>query len=528
MSIWDMRRTYLNIRRLRHIIIVLAKHGFSHVIERMRFSDYLPWVGRLLEKGDKARTDKDLPTRLAEAFEEIGPVYVKLGQILASRPDLVPPEFQVAFAKLHDQVPPLPGEEIIPEVEKALGKPLSAVFASFNPDARGGGSIGQVHEAELLDGTPVMVKVKRIGIEKIIEEDLSLLDAMAEMAQRHIPELAVVRPVMLAKELRRAITHELDYVGEAAYAAKFRESMRYNDRVVVPNMYWNYVSRELLVMQRVEGKPISDVAFLPQAERSDLAQVIAECFMHQYFESGLFHADPHQGNILYRDDGTVGLIDFGQMGRLSENLRRALGRMLMALKEGDYDLLADIYAEVGEFSPDANLQGFRADLVGLVDRNYGMPADRIDFTVLAQESMEVARQNGLYLPRDFVLLVKSLMLVAGVVRDLDPGFRIDKTVTPYVRGLWLNSFSPDRLVKNGWAMGTRLAGVFRRLPDDFRDLMEKARAGRLTIVFHHENLENVTERAGRALDRLSLGIISAAIIIGSAIVLVAGKQAAAE
>ncbi len=526
MNIWDMRRTYINIRRLRQILTVLAGHGFSHFLERMRITEYLPWVGRLIKDVGHVhhKPEMDIPNRLAAAFEELGPVYVKLGQILAVRPDLIPPEFQAAFSRMQDRVPPIPGGEIVPVLEKSLGKPLSGVFREFSPDAVAAGSIGQVHTAELMDGSAVIVKIRRPDIEKTVEEDANLLDALADLVDRHIPELANVRPKMLVGELRRTIHNELDFRGEAAYAAKFRQSLEGNPAMHVPGIFWDFVTSDVLVMERVEGRGLGDAAFLSDTEKRRVAGAVADCFMRQYFETGLFHGDPHPGNLLYRPDGVVSLIDFGQTGHLSEELRRALGRMLMALKDGDTDLMVDLYADIGEFAPDADIQGFRFDLADFVDRHYGMPAEHIDFSVLAQESLGIARRNGLYLPRDFVLLLKSLMLVAGVVRDLDPGFRLDRALIPAVKRLALTMYRPDVIAGRSWKLLGKFTGILRRIPDDFRDIMDKARAGRFTINFHHDNLQSVADRTGRAMDRLTLGIIAAAVIIGSSIVLSAGQS----
>lgn len=521
-----MRRTYINIRRLRQMLTVLAGHGFSHFLERMRITEYLPWVGRLIKDVGHAhhRPEMDIPNRLAAAFEELGPVYVKLGQILAARPDLIPPEFQIAFSRMRDRVPPVPGGEIIPILEKSLGRPLNAVFRDFSPVAVAAGSIGQVHRAELMDGAAVIVKIRRPGIGKTIEDDANLLDALADLVDKHIPELANIRPKMLVGELRRTLRNELDFAGEAACAAKFHQSLKDNPAVHVPEIFWEFVTRDVLVMERVEGRGLGDAGFLSGAEKRRVAGVVADCFMRQYFETGLFHGDPHPGNLLYRPDGVVSLIDFGQTGHLSEELRRALGRMLMALKEGDTDCIVDLYADAGEFAPDANIQGFRFDLADFVDRNYGMPVERIDLSLLARESLDIARRNGLYLPRDFVLLLKSLILVAGVVRDLDPDFRLDAAVAPAVRRLALKLYRPDAMAARGWKTFGRFAGLLRKMPDDLRDLVDKARAGRFTINFHHDNLNSVAERAGRAMDRLTLGIITASIIIGSSIVLSAGQS----
>lgn len=520
-----MRRTYLNIRRLRQILTVLAKHGFSAFLERMHFSDYLPWVGKLVKKHAPANVvEMTIPFRLAAAFEELGPVYVKLGQILASRPDLVPPEFQIAFATLQDKVPPLPGNEIIPVAEKSFGKPLGQVFRSFDPVALAAGSIGQVHTATLTDGTPVIVKIKRPDIEPRINDDANLLDAFADLMERYIPELKVIRPKMLMGELRRTIFNELDYVGEAAYATKFRKALANTKSITIPKIYWDYVASDVLVMERIKGKGLGDITFVPQKEKRRIAGVVADCFMKQYFETGLFHGDPHPGNLLYQPDGGIAIIDFGQAGNLTEELRMTLGRMLIALKDGDTDRMVDLYADIGEFSPEANIQGFRFDLANFVNRNYGMPAEKIDLSAMAQESLTIARRNGLYLPRDFVLLLKSLMQIASVIRELDPGFRLDRAIVPAVKRLAAKMYRPDAVAHRGLKVASRFSALARRLPDDIRDLLEKARDGRFTINFHHDNLNGVAERACRAVDRLTLGIIAAAVIIGSSIVLSAGQS----
>lgn len=528
MNIRDMRRTYVNIRRLRQILTVLAGHGFAHFLERMRIAEYLPWVGRLIKdaRNGSGQPEADLPGRLAAAFEELGPVYVKLGQILAARPDLIPPEFQAAFGRLRDRVPPVPGAEIIPVIEKSLGKPLDAVFKTFDPDAIAAGSIGQVHKARLMDGTAVIVKTRRPDIEKTIGEDANLLDSLAELVDNHIPELANIRPRMLVGELRRTMHNELDFAGEAACAEKFRASLKDNPGVRVPEIFWDFVTRDVLVMEFIEGKNLGGADFLSPSEKRRVAGVVADCFMRQYFETGLFHGDPHPGNLLYCPDGAVALIDFGQTGRLAENLRHTLARMLMALKDGDTNLIVELYADTGEFAPDADIQGFRTDLANFVDRNYGMPADRVDFSLVARESLDTARRNGLYLPREFALLLKSLMLVAAVVRDLDPAFRLDAALAPAVKRLAVQLYRPDAVVRRGWKTFGRFAGFLRRMPDDLRDLVDKAKDGRFTINFHHDNLNGVAERTGRAMDRLTLGIITAAIIIGSSIVLSAGDSGA--
>lgn len=518
-----MYKTYGNIVRLRQILTVLIRHGFSHFLHQIRIFEYAPWLGRFIEpKPGEGELATDLPSRLAHAFQELGPAFIKLGQLLATRPDIVPAPFQRAFAKLQDDVDPLPGEEVTPILEKALGKPVSGVFSVFDGKAAASGSIGQAHFAELLDGSPVVVKIKRPGIDKRIEDDLSLLESLAVLVERHVPELAVIRPAATLGEFRRVMNNELDFVGEASCTAKFRETLGENRPVKVPAVYWDYACREVLVTERLSGTSLAQAGGLSRPERERIAGALVDCFMRQYFETGFFHADPHPGNIFVLPDGGVGLLDFGQVGHLSDDLRHILASILIALREGGVDVMVDLYSEVGEFAPDSDIQGFRSDLAGLLDRNYGVPADRVDFAALMQDALSAARRNGLYLPRDFVLLAKSLVTIAGVVRDLDPAFRLDEAVKPFVRRLVAGMYNPANVLKRAWRVGSKFMGLFRRMPEDARDLMEKAKAGKFTIVFHHENLQGVVERTSRAVDRLTLGIIIASVVISSSIILVSG------
>jgi ubiquinone biosynthesis protein len=518
-----MHRTYGNIKRLRHILSVFIRHGFSHVLHQMRVFDYVPRIGRLIEPSTTAETGDDLPRRLAHAFQELGPTFIKLGQLLATRPDIVPAPFQAAFAKLQDNVIPLPGEKIVPILASALGRSPEEFFSTFDTAATAAGSIGQVHLAVERDGTAVVVKIRRPGIERLIQEDLALLETLGELVERYVSELAVIRPLATVNELRRVMESELDFIGEASRASKFRESLGENPGVVVPRVRWDLVTREVLVTERLSGRPLSQAeADLSPLDRREIAAGLADCFLRQYFVTGFFHADPHPGNIFILPSGEVGLIDFGQVGHLPENLRYTLGQMLLALKTGDIDGMVDLYAEIGEFSSSTSVQSFRYDLGVLIDRNWGVPVNRIDFSVLSQELLTLARRNGVYLRRDFVLIGKSFVTIAGVIRSLDPDFRLDQALAPFVRRLLIGLYHPAGAVKRGWRLASRFMGLIRRVPEDARDLLEKARAGKLTIVFHHENLNGVAERAARALDRLTMGIVIAALVIAGSIVFVAG------
>lgn len=527
MALWNLRRTYINLRRLRQIATVFARHGFSHMLYRTRLAEYVPWLGRIRDRQKHEEfigVSQDLAERLRDAFQELGPVFIKLGQLLATRPDLVAPEFIAAFAKLQDNVKPLPGEQAKKILEERLGKPVEQLFQKFDGEAIASGSIGQVHYAVLNDGEAVVVKIKRPGIEAQIQEDMALLNMFADLAEKRIPELRVVKPKMIVEEFTRTMTMELDFISEASYTAKFRESLDKNQRIRSPRVFWEFSSHDTLVIERIRGIPFSRWSEWQNSDVKQVTKELANCFMRQYFVTGFFHADPHPGNIILCSDGYIGLIDFGQVGHLSTDLRRKLGLMLMALSQGDIDFIADLYAEIGIFKNGSNLRNFKSDLNGLIDRNYAIPVEKLDISVICQDILTIARRNDLVLPRDFVLLVKSLVTVSGIVHTLDPEFRIDCVVKPFTKHLTRELTNPLTLVKQTGSFAYRILNMFRRMPDDFRDLVEKARAGKLTVVFHHENLDSAMSRAETAIDRLTLGIILAAIIISSSIVLTSGKS----
>lgn len=525
MSLWNLPKTYGNLRRMRHIASVLARHGFSYVLQRLRLAEMAPWVARIIERfGRRDATGEwaTLPERLTSVLQELGATYVKFGQILATRPDLIPPDFVHAFSKLHDDVDPLPAKEVRPVLEKALGGQLSDFFSSFAETPIAAGSIGQVHSAVLPNGDKVAVKVMRPGVDGEIREDLRLLALLAELAVKHWPEIRFLHPVEIVDEFARSMEDELDYVCEASHTEKFRRGLDPDGQVTAPMVHWNLTGKNVLVLEFIDGEPFTKSDQWDPGTKRAAAKAVGNCFMRQFFATGFFHADPHPGNIFLRPDGRIGLIDFGQTGHITEDMRRRLSLFLVALDDEDVDLMAELYAEIGVPSEDANLRGFKNDLRGLMDRYFSVPIDRMDMNRAMQDALSTARRNGLTLPRELALMVKSFAMVIGVVRGLDPNYRIDQEIKPFAKRMVLEISNPVGLLRRLGLFGQRFLRLFRRAPEDLRDLVEKARAGRLRIVFHHENLEPMTMRMEHAVNRLTLGIILAAITVGSSIVLSAG------
>lgn len=528
MKMLRITRTYGNLKRFQQIVSVLVKHGFSHVLAMLSLHEYLPGITTRVRHAlteDEGDLELSTPKRWARVLEELGPTYIKFGQLLATRTDLIPKEYADAFSKLQDQVEPLPADLIRAVIEVRLGITIEDAFKHFDNKPVASGSIGQVHHAVLKDGTKVVVKVKRPETDNRVRNDLDLLAELARLAEQYITELQVIRPRMIVEEFARMMDRELDFVGEASYTGKFERDWEDDEQVRVPKVYWEHVTRDTLVLERFEGKRLSNRQGLKDAgiDLKKLAYTLGRVFMRQFFVTGFFHADPHPGNIFVNSDSSVSLIDFGQMGHMSDELRRKLAMTLLALTEGDIDLIVDIYSEIGIFTDQTNQREFRGELTALIDRYYGVPIDRMEVGEAFQEALDVARRNGILLPREFVLLGKSFVTIISVIRELDPEFRADEVVRPFTREIFGNLLSPTGFFKRMSVFAYRFMSVVQSAPEDIRDLLEKARAGKIRVIFRHDGLDGLLNELDVVSNRITVGVIIAGVIIGSSIVLAAGE-----
>jgi ubiquinone biosynthesis protein len=523
-SILTLPKAYGNFMRLREIAGVLIRHGFGAIVTRIKLADYIPGFSRLkiaVEPDPKAKSSIPMPVRVVQVLEELGPTFIKFGQLLATRPDIIPPAYLNALIKLQDNVEPFDGKGAIKTIEKAFKADIDSVFKSFNLVPKASGSIGQVHFATLHGGREVVVKVKRPGTDKQVREDLELLVSVADLFEKHIPELAVLHPKMLCEEFARTMRRELDFVSEASYTAKFKENIEKSSNIIVPEIIWDYVSRDVLVMERIYGTPLSTInrEDIAPAQRKQFATSLGEAFMRQFFVTGLFHADPHPGNIFVTDSGKIALLDFGQAGHLSGELRQHLALSVAALSYGEFDTIADIYSEIGALGENTDMRDFKVSIISLIDRYYGVPVNRIDFGQVFEELLNLTREHGIILPREMVSLCKSFVTVIGVAQELDKNFRMDSVASPFVSEMLRKEFNPKKLFKGSAFTTYKAFAMLRKTPRDLHELLQKAKEGRLRVIFHHEALENLTSRIGQATNRISLAMVIGAIIIGSSMVM---------
>ena len=516
-------RTNKAIRRFTHILRVLTKHGFGFLLQRLPLSQWLPFVGRVKKEVrlDESRPKSLIARRLVLALEELGPTFVKFGQILSNRPDLLPPEYIEELKTLQDRVAPFETEKAIAIIESEFGRPTAEIFQHFDETAFASGSIAQVHNARTAEGIDVVVKIKRPGIDAVITSDLILLYRLAELFEKYIPEIAVLRPKVIVEEFDRAIREELDILAEASHTAKFNSCFEENDSVRIPNVFWDYTSKSVLTLERISGTKISDTENLERAgiDKEALARNLLRTFMDQYFRMGFFHADPHPGNILVADDGTIGLLDFGTVGHLDYELKSHLASTLFALVNEDVEEILRIYEELGVLSKGVDMQQLKPEVLALIDKYYGMPLEHIDLKQLLNEFLAISRRHNIMLRRDFILLGKSFVLVVSTAKDLDPHIDAAEMIKPYASELLREKYSPYRVYHVLQNSISDLGAIITKAPRQLSRLLRKVLNDEIEIAFRHENLERLITEMDRSSNRLSFSVLIAAIIVASSLVI---------
>lgn len=528
----DTLGTVRDLGRLNEIAGVLIRHGLGDAVRRLGWADALDKAGHVLHWEHAAEFARlDPPVQVRRAMEELGPTFVKLGQLLAGRADLFAPEWIVEFEKLHSRVPPLPFEAIREPLTADLGGDPEQVFARFEREALAGASIAQVHAAELADGTHVVVKVRRPGIRTQIDADLRLIERLAALAEREWPDLRPYRPVELVRQFGHSLRRELDLATECRQAERIALNFADQPQVVIPKVYWEWTHEGVNVQQRIEGIPGEDLERVDAQglDRKLLARRGAQAVLKMIVEDGLFHADPHPGNVFYLPGNRLAFIDFGMVGRLSPRRRDELLRLLLGLVQRRAQPVADVLLEWtdgagaatnGDAAPDEAV--LQADIEAFVDQYHGVPLARLSLGSMLAHVTAILRQHRLALPGDLALLIKAFISLEGMGRGLDPDFHMASEALPLLQRALHARYHPQALARRGWASLRRVAEVLAGLPDDLARLLRTARRGRVQVHIDVRNLQRVGDQLDRAASRLTVGLIVAALIVGSSIVMTVG------
>jgi ubiquinone biosynthesis protein len=501
--------------RYRDIAETLARHGLGVLLGASGMERWIPFHRALAGRMHRGQT-YSTAEHVRLALEELGPTFVKLGQLLSTRPDLLPPAYLLQLAHLQDALTPIPGQVIEELVEQELGHPPSEVFATFDPTPLASASIGQAHAATLQDGTEVVVKVRRPGAVVRIEEDLESLQNFAAQADRRWAEAADYDLPGLAEEFARTLRAELDYLAEGRNAERFADNFADNEGVHIPKVFWETTTSRVLTLERIRGLKVSDLVALDAGgiDRSALAARAAEVAAKMIFDDGFFHADPHPGNLFIEPDGRIGLIDFGMVGVVDAELRERLGVLLVALTRKDPHRIATALSRLAADSERVNLSALAKDMVPIIELYDGRPLREVPVGKLIREVLSVLRRRHLQLPREFSLLLKMIVMTEGMGVSLDPDFQLGEVIGPYARRLVVNRYSPTTVAHHLAEAGVDVLELATQLPRQLRRLQEMLDAGGPEVHLRAAELDPLVSRLEVMVQRIVVGILTAAFVRG--------------
>lgn len=507
-----------NVQRLRVITGVFAKHGFVDVVDRMSLGKFLP--SRLAAFAEQ-HADRTVPERLRLAFEELGPTFVKLGQLLSTRPDLLPESWIEEFTKLQDNVQPLAFETVRAIVEKELGLKLEEAYAAFDPVPIGAASIGQVHTATLKTGERVVVKVQRPEIERIIDTDVSILAFMAGLLEKYIPETRIVGPKVVVNEFFRTLSYELDFVVEASNMTKMAENMASIPEIVIPKVYRALSTDRILTLELLEGIRVNDLKGLDAAgiDRKRVVEIGARAFFKSVMIDGLFHGDLHGGNLFILPGNRLGIIDFGMVGRLSQKSRDQLASMVMALLTEDYEMLCYQYAELGAAGPSIDFDGFQREVRNTLAPYMGLSLADLNAGKILIEATKIATRYNIQVPGDWMMVFKAILTIEGMGRTLDPEFDLLSMGQDLVKDLVKNQYSVQRLSKDLLWVAKDAAALLQVLPRQIRWMFRKFNSNDFAIEIKSPELDGIRRQLDANGRRMSLSVLASGLFVASSIAL---------
>jgi len=519
------KRRYKNLKRLQQIITILIKYGFGYFVKQLRLIDLIAKGSKILKLKTSEITKAPLPVRIRLVLEELGPTFIKLGQVLSTRSDLIPPNYIKELQKLQDEVPPFEYVQVEQIIKKELGTDISTIFKSFEQKPTAAASLGQVHQAILEDDNVVVVKVQRPNIEKIIETDLDILFDLARLTERHIPASRLYDPVGIVEEFARVIRSELDYGTEGRNAEKFRKNFQDDETIYTPKIYWEFSSKRILTMELIQGIKINNLQELDKAgyNRKKIAENGAKAFMKQILIDGFFHADPHPGNMLVMKGEIIGFMDFGMMGRLDEEIKEKGVDLFIAILERNPGKIINAMLNLGITSQEIDTRSLKIDIREMLDQYYDKSLKEIKLGELINQLVNIAIKYHIRMPVEFALLGKSLLTIEGIGLVLDPHFNLAEIAKPYAQDLILERKSPQRFILKLLNDLAELYNLIILIPKQLSKTLKKMEEGVFKLEFQHRGLENLITALDRSTNRLAYSLILAAIIIGSSLIMQTDK-----
>jgi ubiquinone biosynthesis protein len=514
-------RTFKHLQRSRDIVGVFLKYGYEDVAERLHLPSALNLPIRRIREEQQALQHIPAPQRLRLACEELGPTFVKMGQILSTRRNLLPDPFTRELARLQDSATPVAFAEIRELIESELKRPWTEVFESIEEQPLGAASVAQVHRARLLDGREVVIKVQRPDIERVMRTDLEIMRQLAQLMENHIEGWRVHHPVAVVDQMARSLEKELDFQTEAAHMERFAWQFAEEPTIHLPKVHHQATTRRVLTMDFVDGVKLAqlDGAGLGELERKEIARRVADLIMKQIFVHGFFHADPHPGNIHVLPGQVICFLDFGLMGYLDQRGREAFVDMVWGIVRRNEITVANALLKLSSADDEPRREGLEADVAEFIHQHFYRPLGEVHFGQLMAQLLGLTTKYRLQIPPDFFIMLKSLGLMESVVRRLDPKHDVIEQARPFLKQARIERLKPGRMAEGLFEFALDFANMARELPSEVRRILSQIKIGEAQLIFRHEGLEPAISSAERISNRLAFSVVLAAMIIGSSVII---------
>ncbi len=525
MTLGKVPATFRGIRRLKQISSVFIKHGFYNVVSKIK----VPGISYLSSKNeiDEAKRKKSLSTaeRTRMAFEELGPTFIKLGQMLSLEPDILPADFIEEFKKLQDDVPSFPFEQVKEIIESEFGEDMDKVFSKIDKKPIAAASISQVHFGELFSGQKVAIKVQRPNIEETIREDTKLLKRIARMMENRLSNMDLLNPIAVVDEFEKFITKEIDFTNEGANIERFAGNFKNDRDICVPEVHWDQTTSRVLTMERLEGLSMDEKEKMVKngLVPEKVAKIGLNCFAKQLLKHGYFHADPHPGNSLAMSDGRVGIIDFGIMGFIDNELMRNLANIFVGFAEHDYERIVTVFRSMELINDGTNIKQFKYDLVELSEPFYGRSLDHIQVKAVFEKVLVLVVKYRVRLPRELILLFKTMVALEGMGKKLSPDANILETMKPYAIDLLKRTHNPKNMFDNLRHDIVNYSNLFKTSPEMFYQILKNVSSGthnaNMSVDLNMGQLDDLKKGFIRSLNRLTMGLVSGTSVLAGAWIL---------
>ena len=514
-----MRRAR-SLRRYRQIVTILLKYGFDQILGQMRIFTRLRVRKKVLRKAEGVEK-LTYSQRIRLALEELGPTFVKLGQVLSMRPFLIPLELVLELTKLHDQVGPFPFVQVKQIMENELKAPLEKHFSSFDTIPIASASLSQVHKAVTKEGKIVVMKVQRPGIKEIIEADMDILQDLTNLLEKYVPESKQYDPRGIREELKKSIRREIDFNNEARNIEAFRENFKEEKNVFVPKVFWDMTTARVLTMEFINGVKISNLSELEKRgiDKKALARIGGKMMFKQIFEHGFFHADLHPGNLFALEGNIIAPVDYGMMGRLSETTMDELADLLISVVTWHPGGIVKVYQDMEVVGEEVNLRALEADIADFLYKYHKIPLSRLDMKTLMNEAFEIIHRYDIQIQAELMLFSKALITYEQVAKMLDPDYDLVTQMIPYAKNLAYRKFRPKVLLRDIFTAATDLRELLVAFPFELKRIIKKLGKGRLSFTFQHKGLDKLILELDRSSNRVSFALIIAAIIVGSSLIM---------